>query len=139
MHLQGGLAGRRLDGDMTQINWSVWLLWIFGAVVVFVTSYLYLLLPVVVFAVGLASYLLWRMHPIPLFAGQDWALSKRGLDRRRTVASKSVWLLAVGSAVVFLAAATWGGEFVLPLHVKSRSPALDRLAQCVVAPKPTGA
>jgi hypothetical protein len=88
MHLQGGLAGRRLDGDMTQINWSVWLLWIFGAVVVFVTSYLYLLLPVVVFAVGLASYLLWRMHPIPLFAGQDWALSKRGLDRRRTVASK---------------------------------------------------
>jgi hypothetical protein len=110
-----------------------WGLWVIGGGVVVAAAWLYVVLPFVILVLILVTGLLWRRFPS--LRGGDWQLNRQNVPNSKREVPRTAWVLGVGSAVVFLAAAFWTVECVLPLRVESHSAALNHLAQCAIANK----
>jgi len=138
-----------------------WGLWIGGGAALIVVSYLSAPVGIAYVAVGLVTYLLWRMYPsLPgrhsrscrempkllrvLGVGSVVSLlwrpypSVRGEDFQLSGhIPRAFRVLALGSSVVVLIAAVAAVEWVLPLRVESHETTLDRLAACAVRMRPS--
>jgi hypothetical protein len=112
-----------------------WGLWIIGSAVLVGAAWLNILLPFAILVLILVVELLWRRFPS--LRGGDRQPNGQHVPKNKRAIPGTVTVFAVGSAVVFLAAAFWTVECVLPLRVESHSAALNHLAECALVSKPT--
>ena len=110
-----------------------WGLWIIGSAALVGAAWLNILLPLGILVLILVVELLWRR--LPSLRGGDRQPNGQLVPKNRRVIPGTATVFAVGSAVVFFAAAFWTVECVLPLRVESHSAALNHLAQCAIAKK----
>ena len=108
-----------------------WGLWIIGSAVLVGAAWLNILLPFGILVLILVVELVWRRFSS--FRGGDRQPSGQRVPKNKRAIPRTATVFAVGSAAVFLAAASLTVECVLPLRVESRSAVLNHLAECTIA------